>query len=192
MSLTGRLPPVHVDSVAEPTPWSEIWSAGRDLNPRLYGFAGRSLGPLGHRRMADYVTGFLPSSNICPKQTAVAQGHCALRPRDTAAVSATTCVPVGPSALRAHTSCERSSDRSATPTPSWQTVDRSFQNVFAPPPNRHAFDTFLSHTTTQRAKVLTKPALKCEFGGSFGTPTPYWAPPVRTPQCLGARVTSAP
>ena len=27
------------------------WSAGRDLNPRLYGFAGRSLGPLGHRRM---------------------------------------------------------------------------------------------------------------------------------------------
>ena len=26
------------------------WSAGRDLNPRLYGFAGRSLGPLGHRR----------------------------------------------------------------------------------------------------------------------------------------------
>ena len=25
-------------------------SAGRDLNPRLYGFAGRSLGPLGHRR----------------------------------------------------------------------------------------------------------------------------------------------
>ena len=27
-----------------------MWSAGRDLNPRLYGFAGRSLGPLGHRR----------------------------------------------------------------------------------------------------------------------------------------------
>ena len=25
-------------------------SVGRDLNPRLYGFAGRSLGPLGHRR----------------------------------------------------------------------------------------------------------------------------------------------
>ena len=24
-------------------------STGRDLNPRLYGFAGRSLGPLGHR-----------------------------------------------------------------------------------------------------------------------------------------------
>ena len=29
---------------------SELTSAGRDLNPRLYGFAGRSLGPLGHRR----------------------------------------------------------------------------------------------------------------------------------------------
>ena len=28
----------------------ELTSAGRDLNPRLYGFAGRSLGPLGHRR----------------------------------------------------------------------------------------------------------------------------------------------
>ena len=27
-----------------------LTSAGRDLNPRLYGFAGRSLGPLGHRR----------------------------------------------------------------------------------------------------------------------------------------------
>ena len=33
------------------------WSAGRDLNPRLYGFAGRSLGPLGHRRREPQRTG---------------------------------------------------------------------------------------------------------------------------------------
>ena len=29
-------------------------SARRDLNPRLYGFAGRSLGPLGHRRLVGH------------------------------------------------------------------------------------------------------------------------------------------
>ena len=37
-----------------------IWSAGRDLNPRLYGFAGRSLGPLGHRRGEPQRTGDKP------------------------------------------------------------------------------------------------------------------------------------
>ena len=38
-----------------------LWSAGRDLNPRLYGFAGRSLGPLGHRRRDSQRTGDGPS-----------------------------------------------------------------------------------------------------------------------------------
>ncbi len=41
-----------------------IWSAGRDLNPRLYGFAGRSLGPLGHRRMAAYRSACSPHTHI--------------------------------------------------------------------------------------------------------------------------------
>lgn len=36
-------------------------SAGRDLNPRLYGFAGHSLGPLGHRRQTADANGDLRS-----------------------------------------------------------------------------------------------------------------------------------
>ena len=49
-----------INSLAHNSPlgWRlEIGSAGRDLNPRLYGFAGRSLGPLGHRRRDSQRTG---------------------------------------------------------------------------------------------------------------------------------------
>ena len=47
--------PEHADingSSPAQSAWISRQSAGRDLNPRLYGFAGRSLGPLGHRRDA--------------------------------------------------------------------------------------------------------------------------------------------
>ena len=58
-----------------------IWSAGRDLNPRLYGFAGRSLGPLGHRRREPQRTGGKLRGGPGASSPAAADAACAGRPR---------------------------------------------------------------------------------------------------------------
>ena len=57
------------------------WSAGRDLNPRLYGFAGRSLGPLGHRRREPQRTGAKLRGGPGASGPAAVDAACAGRPR---------------------------------------------------------------------------------------------------------------
>ena len=68
-------------NTTSPKKRKRIWSAGRDLNPRLYGFAGRSLGPLGHRRREPQRTGGKLRGGPGASGPAAVDAACAGRPR---------------------------------------------------------------------------------------------------------------